>query len=88
MSTFSHFILNYTETVFVNLDSKVHCSKKLKEHLKHIRSQREKEKTCWMWVYTDTGYHVRNERTPHRLMEIKIINLQRAEFKDVLTNHH
>lgn len=36
-----------------------------------------KEESCWI----STGYEVRKERMPLCLMEIKIVNLQRAEFK-------
>lgn len=35
-------------------------------------------------IYTDMGRVMRNQKMTHRLKEIKMINLQRAEFKDTL----
>lgn len=52
--------------------------KKIQSHSECTLDFNEKEKS----VLIRTGQGVRNEKMPLCLMEIKIIDLQRAEFKD------
>lgn len=56
------------------LQIKIHCSKKVQEHFEHILVS-VGGKPCWILIWT--GECFRNEK-----MGMKMINLERAEFKD------
>ncbi len=79
--TFPHRTPLAFETFFIY---NIHCSKKLKEHFENTSDLNgEKYHAGYIqYILIWTGYSVRNERMPHCLMEMKLINLQRAEFKD------